>query len=212
MLSAAYRPGVALAVVGGDWYDAFELSDGRLAITIGDVAGKGVRAAASMGKIRHVIRACAGAYREPSLVLGHANRLICEGSRDVFATACYMTVDSSGECRFALAGHPPPLHLWSDGAQLEHAKAGAPLGVQATSLYVEAVFHIDTADRVILFTDGLFERPGEDIDRSLARLIETACRTDLSIDAASMLADAMLEEGRDDVVVLAVQRIESHPG
>ena len=101
-LSAAYHPGVGVEVVGGDWYDAFELGDGRLAITIGDVAGKGVRAAASMGKMRHVLRACAGAYREPGLVVGHANELICVGSREVFATACYMTIDARGECRFAL--------------------------------------------------------------------------------------------------------------
>jgi hypothetical protein len=202
-LSAAYRPGVALALVGGDWYDAFELGDGRLAITIGDVAGKGVRAAASMGKIRHVLRACAGAYREPALVLGHANRLICEGSRDVFATACYMTLDPSGDCRFALAGHPPPLRVDNRGAELMHAKAGAPLGVNAKSLYTEGEFQIGDRANVVLYTDGLVERRDEDIDRSLARLVEVATRMREYIDAET-LATALGLNAQDDIVVLVV--------
>jgi hypothetical protein len=208
-LSAAYRPGVALAVVGGDWYDAFELADGRLAITIGDVAGKGVRAAATMGKIRHVLRACAGAYREPALVLGHANRLICEGSRDVFATACYMTLDASGQCRFALAGHPPPLHVSHGGAELMHAKAGAPLGVDARSLYTEREFQVGDSENVVLYTDGLFERRDEDIDRSLARLVEVANRIKDNIDAGT-LAAALGDNAQDDVVVLIARSNHQH--
>jgi serine phosphatase RsbU (regulator of sigma subunit)/CHASE1-domain containing sensor protein len=203
-LSAAYRPGVALALVGGDWYDAFELGDGRLAITIGDVAGKGVRAAASMGKIRHVLRACAGAYREPALVLGHANRLIYEGSPDIFATACYMTLDASGDCRFALAGHPPPLRVGARGAEFVHAKAGAPLGVDVASLYTEGEFHVGVSEYVVLYTDGLVERRDEDIDRSLARLVEVANSIKDNLDAET-LATALGDNAQDDVVVLVAR-------
>ena len=204
-LSAAYRPGVALALVGGDWYDAFELADGRLAITIGDVAGKGVRAAASMGKMRHVLRACAGAYREPGLVLGYANRLICEGSREVFATACYMTLDASGQCRFALAGHPPPLRVGADGPDLQHVKAGAPLGVNAASHYTEGTFQLGDEDCVVLYTDGLVERRNEDIDTSLAHLVEVARGLGPHLDADAF-ATALGDDARDDLVVLVVQR------
>jgi CHASE1-domain containing sensor protein len=207
-LSAAYRPGVALSLVGGDWYDAFELADGRLAITIGDVAGKGVRAAASMGKMRHVLRACAGAYREPGLVLGYANRLIYEGSREVFATACYMTLDASGQCRFALAGHPPPLVIGSQGADLVHNKAGAPLGVNGTSHYSEASFQLEDSDAVVLYTDGLVERRHEDIDTSLARLVDVARGLTGQIDAHTF-TEALGDNARDDVVVLFVQRTAS---
>jgi serine phosphatase RsbU (regulator of sigma subunit) len=203
-LSAAYRPGVALSLVGGDWYDAFELADGRLAITIGDVAGKGVRAAASMGKIRHVLRACAGAYREPALVLGHANRLICEGNRDVFATACYMTLDASGGCRFALAGHPPPLHVGADGAALVHTKAGPPLGVDAASLYSECEFRIASRDSIAMYTDGLVERRDEDIDTSLARLVAAATRLGDALDAESLVG-SIGDNAQDDIVVLVVR-------
>ncbi len=207
-LSAAYRPGVALSLIGGDWYDAFELADGRLAITVGDVAGKGVRAAASMGKIRHVLRACAGAYREPALVLGHANRLICEGSRDVFATACYMTLDASGHCRFALAGHPPPVLVGATGAALMHAKAGPPLGVDTTALYTECEFQIDDNDSVVVYTDGLVERRDEDIDRSLARLVEIADRLGTNVDAET-LAATIGDRAQDDVVVLVARSIRA---
>jgi serine phosphatase RsbU (regulator of sigma subunit) len=203
-LTAAYHPGGALSLVGGDWYDAFDLGDGRLAITIGDVAGKGVRAAASMGKIRHVIRACAGAYREPALVLGHANKLICEGSRDVFATACYMTLDASGDCRFALAGHPPPLRVGGCTA-LIHNKAGAPLGVHGASLYTEGVFHLDSGESVVLYTDGLIERRDEHIDRSLDRLVEVADRIKHDLEAEA-LATALGDGAQDDMVVLVATR------
>jgi hypothetical protein len=204
-LSASYRPGVALSLVGGDWYDAFELDDGRLAITIGDVAGKGVRAAASMGKMRHVLRACAGAYREPALVLDHANELICKGSREVFATACYMTIDVTGRCHFALAGHPPPLLMASDGARFMLTKAGAPLGVRATSSYSEGTFQVDPSAAVVLYTDGLIERRDEGIDASLARLVDIAGRIGTPIDAET-LATGLGENELDDVVVLVVQR------
>jgi hypothetical protein len=203
-LSAAYRPGVAVALVGGDWYDAFKLGDGRLAITIGDVAGKGVRAAASMGKMRHVLRACAGAYQEPALVVTHANRLICEGSREVFATACYLTIDLDGECRFALAGHPPPLVTSPRHSRLVDAVAGAPLGVSASSHYHEATFRLADDERIVLYTDGLVERRDEDIDRSLERLVTVAHRTQPT--DADALATAMAESPLDDVVVLVVQR------
>jgi serine phosphatase RsbU (regulator of sigma subunit) len=157
-----------------------------------------------MGKIRHVIRACAGAYREPALVLGHANKLICEGSRDVFATACYMTLDASGDCRFALAGHPPPLRV-GGCTDLMHHKAGAPLGVQDTSLYTEGVFHLDNGESVVLYTDGLIERRDEHIDDSLERLVNVADRVKHNLDAES-LATALRDGAQDDVVVLVATR------
>jgi serine phosphatase RsbU (regulator of sigma subunit) len=136
-------------------------------------------------------------------VVKHANRLICEGSREVFATACYLTIDPSGECRFALAGHPPPLVTGPRGSRLVEAVAGAPLGVSATSNYHEAAFRLADDERIVLFTDGLFERRDEMIDHSLARLVEVAHGI-ADIDAES-LATAMVQSPIDDLVVLVVR-------
>jgi serine phosphatase RsbU (regulator of sigma subunit) len=135
--------------------------------------------------------------------------LICEGSRDVFATACYMTLDADGPCRFALAGHPPPLRVGTAGAELMHNKAGAPLGVQATSLYTEGVFRIDSGESVVLYTDGLVERRDEHIDVSLERLVEVADRVKGNLDAET-LAAAIGDNGQDDVVVLVARRESNH--
>lgn len=203
-LSATYRPGDS-AVVGGDWYDAFELADGRLALTIGDVAGRGVRSAASMGKIRHVLRACAGTYREPAQVMTNADRLIWQGSREVFATACYLTLDPTGHCEVAVAGHLPPLHVHGGHADLIDVLAGPPLGATATSLYRQVSFDLEPGACLVLYTDGLVERRGEHIDVSLDRLRETVRVVGPSIDADS-LADAMGENARDDVAILLVRR------
>jgi serine phosphatase RsbU (regulator of sigma subunit) len=134
----------------------------------------------------------------------HANRLICEGSREVFATACYLTIDPSGECRFALAGHPPPVVTGVRGTRLVEAVAGAPLGVSAGSAYHEVVFHLADDERIVLYTDGLMERRDEDIDRSLARLVEVAHGIG-GIDAESLVS-AMVDNPLDDVVVLVVAR------
>src|SRR5207244_10393098 len=150
----------------------------------------------------------AGAYREPGLVLGYANRLIYEGSREVFATACYMTLDATGQCRFALAGHPPPLVIGPRGAELVHNKAGAPLGVNGASHYTEAAFQLEDSDAVVLYTDGLVERRHEDIDTSLARLVEVARGLTGQIDAHTFTV-ALGDNARDDVVVLFVQRTAS---
>lgn len=203
-LSATYRPGDS-AVVGGDWYDAFELADGRLALTIGDVAGRGVRSAATMGKIRHVLRACAGAYREPAQVMTNADRLIWQGSSDVFATACYLTLDPTGHCEVAVAGHLPPLYVHGDASELIDVLAGPPLGATATSLYRQVSFDLEPEACLVLYTDGLVERRGEHIDVSLDRLRETVRGMGRSMDADS-LADAMGENARDDVAILLVRR------
>jgi serine phosphatase RsbU (regulator of sigma subunit) len=203
-LSATYRPGDS-AVVGGDWYDAFELADGRLAITIGDVAGRGVRSAASMGKIRHVLRACAGAYHEPAQVMTNADRLIWQGSRDVFATACYLTLDPAGRCEVAVAGHLPPLHIHGHEAELVEVLTGPPLGATATSLYRQVSFDLEPGAGIVLYTDGLVERRNENIDDSLERLRSTVSIAGPSLDANS-LADAMGENARDDVAILLVRR------
>jgi sigma-B regulation protein RsbU (phosphoserine phosphatase) len=203
-LSATYRPGDS-AVVGGDWYDAFELGDGRLAITIGDVAGRGVHSAASMGKIRHVLRACAGAYREPAQVMTNADRLIWQGSRDVFATACYLTLDPTGRCEMAVAGHLPPLHVHGQHIELVDVLTGPPLGATATSLYRQVSFDLEPGACIVLYTDGLVERRDEPIDVSLDRMRDTVRAAGPSIDANS-LADAMGENARDDVAILLVRR------
>lgn len=204
-LSATYRP-ADVALVGGDWYDAFQVTDGRLAVVVGDVAGNGIRAAASMGKIRHVIRACAGAYREPSVVLQQANLLICRANPYLFATACYLTIDRDGVCRVAAAGHLPAVHVRPDGARLLASRAGPPLGVRERATFRDHSFVLAPGESLVLYTDGLVERRDEALDDSLARLVTLAASSGPWREAAEVVAASAHLAGRDDVVVLLVHR------
>ncbi len=202
-LSAIYRPGDS-AQVGGDWYDAFELPDGRLAIAIGDVAGRGVRAAATMGKLRHLIRACAGAYLEPSVVMAHANELICRGSAAVFATALYAVIEPDGTCTLSSAGHLPPLLTCDGEAWLTQVKPGPPLGVTVAATYHDSSISLRAGDALVLYTDGLVERRDEPLDESLELFAQVAATAPAECDAET-LVDTVGSDDRDDVAVLLVR-------
>ncbi|HWT06865.1 MAG TPA: SpoIIE family protein phosphatase, partial [Xanthomonadales bacterium] len=107
---AAYMPGAQEAIVGGDWYDAFRLPDGRIAFSIGDVAGHGLRAAIVMGEVRQAFRAAALNPNSPSLVLERANTIVNMRANPVMVTAMFGIVDPrDGTVTYASAGHPAPL-------------------------------------------------------------------------------------------------------
>ena len=207
-LAARYEPASPDQPVGGDWYDAFELPGGRLGLVIADVAGHGREAAAHMVQVRHVIRSLALDRGEPGDVLGRAARVLGQlGEQPLFATCCYAVVHpSAGQLTWASAGHLAPVLVRSGApaAQLRGAVA-PPLGVDPAALAPSHVVPVGPGDRMVLFTDGLVERRGEDLDRSLGDLAAWVDeRTDLSIPA---LADALVARtpGRaDDVAVLCV--------
>jgi serine phosphatase RsbU (regulator of sigma subunit)/anti-sigma regulatory factor (Ser/Thr protein kinase) len=215
-LAGRYLPGTAELEVGGDWYDAIQLSNGRLGLVVGDVVGKGVRAAATMGQLRNAIRAFSLDRLKPMTTLGRLSRLAEEVIETSFATVVYAELDpETGVCRYASAGHPPPLVATLDG-RLEYLEGGRglPLGTGIASTYRQAVAELPDGALLLFYTDGLVERRGHSIDEGFERLraaVATGPRD------PERLAEHVLErligdeERRDDVVLLVARLLPVAP-
>jgi serine phosphatase RsbU (regulator of sigma subunit)/anti-sigma regulatory factor (Ser/Thr protein kinase) len=210
-LAGRYLPGTAELEVGGDWYDAIQLSNGRLGLVVGDVVGKGVRAAATMGQLRNAIRAFSLDRLKPMTILGRLSRLAEEVIETSFATVVYAELDpETGVCRYASAGHPPPLVATLDG-RLEYLDGGRglPLGTGIPSTYRQAVAELPHGALLLFYTDGLVERRGRSIDEGFERL-RTAVATgprDPERLATHVLERLIGDEERRDDVVLLVGRL-----
>lgn len=171
-LAARYLPGGAGTEVGGDWYDALALPGGRLALVMGDVAGRGVGAAATMGQLRSALRAYALEDVGPAEVLTRLNRFQLLLGEDSMATVVLLVLDPrAGTMRYANAGHPPPIMLAAGGepVYLEHARS-APLGALDHAVYTEASVDLGPGTTVVVYTDGLIEQRGSTLDEGFARL------------------------------------------
>ncbi|MFF8905650.1 SpoIIE family protein phosphatase [Streptomyces olivaceoviridis] len=166
-----YLPGTQGMDVGGDWYDVVEAGDG-LALVIGDVQGHGVQAAATMGQLRSAVRAFALGDRPPDEVLSGTNHLLIDLDPGQFASCCYVRLDpATGRARVARAGHPPPLLRCPDGrTRLLDISGGVVLGVDPHARYPVTELWLEPDAILALYTDGLVERPGADIDDGIASL------------------------------------------
>lgn len=166
-----YLPGTAGMDVGGDWYDVVESGDG-LALVIGDVQGHGVQAAATMGQLRSAVRAFALGDRPPDEVMSSTNHLLIDLDPGLFASCCYIRLDpATGLARAARAGHPPPLLRRPDGrTRVLDLPGGVVLGVDPRARYPVTEFQVDPGTVLALYTDGLVERPGCDIDEGITAL------------------------------------------
>ncbi len=203
-----YRAGVAGTQVGGDWYDVIELGAGRTALVIGDVMGRGVRAAAVMGQLRSAVRAYARLDLPPADLLEHLDAAVREIGRDQIVTCVYAVYDpGERSLTYASAGHLPPL-LLEPGQPPRRltGSAGAPLGIGQPGI-VDEVVSLSSGSQVALYTDGLVESRDSDIDVGIDALAEAlvAATGDLQ-QRPQQLVDALLPHGPDDdVAVLLVQ-------
>ncbi len=169
---AAYLPGAEEAIVGGDWYDAFRLPDGRIAFSIGDVAGHGLRAAIVMGEVRQAFRAAALNPNSPSLVLERANTIVNMRANPVMVTAIFGIVDPrDGVLTYACAGHPAPLLALPCGTVQLLPKDGLPLGIVDQVGASDWTFTLPPGALFALYTDGLIEY-SRDVLEGEARLVE----------------------------------------
>jgi PAS domain S-box-containing protein len=172
-VAARYLPAAAEAEVGGDWYDVLPTPGGGVGLVMGDVAGKGLAAASMVGQLRSALRAYALEGHAPARVVEQLNRLVwTEEEQTQMATLIYVVVDPVEErLHWVNAGHPPPL-LLGDGAGPRFLEGGSsvPLGVLPFPEFQEVSVDIDSGATVVLYTDGLVERPGEHIDVGLNRL------------------------------------------
>jgi serine phosphatase RsbU (regulator of sigma subunit)/anti-sigma regulatory factor (Ser/Thr protein kinase)/putative methionine-R-sulfoxide reductase with GAF domain/PAS domain-containing protein len=206
--AARYVPGTVGIAVGGDWYDVFELANGSIGVAVGDVVGHGVRAAATMGRLRNVLRAYAYEGFGPAEALSRLNRLACDSGEDVFATVVYAQLSPSRSLlRFASAGHPPPVLLNPEGeVQLLDEGRSLPIGATPETTFTEAAVPLAVDSTIVLYTDGLVERRGESIDVGIDRLIELVKTSHGPVDE---LADRIVEElewaeHSDDLALVAV--------
>ncbi|MBA3376268.1 MAG: SpoIIE family protein phosphatase [Actinobacteria bacterium] len=215
-LAARYMPGTAGVAVGGDWFDAIRLQDGQLGLVVGDVVGKGVQAAATMGQLRNGLRAFSLDRMKPSSTLTRLNRLAEEVMETAFATVAYVVIDAeAGLCRYTSAGHPPPLVAFPDGrVEFMEGGRGLPLGAGANTRYTQEILDLPVGTTLVLYTDGLVERRGESIDEGLARLRLAVSEGPLEPE---QLVEHLLQrlvgsgERGDDVALLAVRLLAVAP-
>lgn len=200
-LGAQYLPAEARYGVGGDWYDAIPLPDGRLMLIVGDVAGHGLDAAISMGQVRSAARALALAH-QPASLLASLDQFICSTIREPLATAAAVIIDpASRTLRYCLAGHPPPLLREPDGSVTTLGEASGVLLGLDTRDRPEQVIRFTPGSSLVLFTDGLIERRDEGVDAGIAWLA-AELRNDLPPDPAhlceSLVRQSVARNGRDD--------------
>jgi PAS domain S-box-containing protein len=214
-LAARFVPGGPGIEVGGDWYDVLELDDGTIAIAVGDVAGRGVQAAAIMAQLRNALRAYVFEGHPPAFALERLNELAWGMDRSVMATLVYLVFDpASGQVRLASAGHLPPLKTNPDGST-EYLEDGRslPLGVKSATTYTEAEHLLSAGATLLLYTDGLIERRGTPIDVGLARLAaSSSAEHDDVEELCDHLITALDPTGEDDVALLALRPTMLAPG
>ncbi|WP_431921257.1 SpoIIE family protein phosphatase [Micromonospora wenchangensis] len=214
VMASRYLPGSTDVEVGGDWYDVIGLDDDEVVLVIGDVVGKGVRAAAAMGQLRNGLRAYLLEGYDPGQALTRLNRLVGSTERQSFATVfCLSFTPRTGRLRYASAGHPSPLLIRGDDVAFLHEHAlGPPIGALTGTDYRTVEGGLAPGGRLLLYTDGLIEDRRAGIDAALTQL-----RADAGAGAAgghvADLVDAVVErvDGRDrhdDVAVLALEAAE----
>jgi PAS domain S-box-containing protein len=211
-LAARYHPATRHVQVGGDWYDAFPLQDGRVAIAIGDVMGKGVKAAAGMGRVRNALRALALNDPRPATVLSGLDKLFdaTEGLEQITTLAYAVIEPTTGEGVISNAGHLPPLVITPDGTpEVGGVEPGTPLGWPSDRH--QATFSVPPGNTVVFYSDGLVENRRRGLDSGLEELVSIAAAAPSEVLAdpeilVDFLVDRMLAgyDHDDDVTVLAL--------
>ncbi|SFL81407.1 ATP-binding SpoIIE family protein phosphatase [Streptomyces pini] len=208
-VAATYRPGGTDAAVGGDWYDVITLGAGRTALVIGDVMGRGVRAAAVMGQLRTAVRAYARLDLPPHEVLQLLDGLAAEIDPNQIATCLYAIHDpNEGRLAYASAGHLPILVRDPDGTvHRTDESTGPPLGTGGW-LHTSASVPFGEGSAAVLYTDGLVERRDADIDQGIEVLEEAfagATGNPQVVCDRLLRAMGITAEHDDDVALLALQ-------
>ncbi|WP_172381421.1 SpoIIE family protein phosphatase [Streptomyces sp. MNP-20] len=213
-IAVRYRSAALGRDVGGDWYDVIPLPGGRVGAVIGDVQGHDTHAAAVMGQLRIVLRAYAAEGHTPATVVARASGFLHELDTDRFATCLYAEADlSTGVVQLVRAGHIDPLLQLTDGTcRRVPVEGGLPLGLSAEFGrldYPVTTLELDPGQTLLLYTDGLVEEPGADLDdgtRALAELVSTGPR---DLERLADLLCGSVDDGRgdDDTALLLLRRV-----
>jgi serine phosphatase RsbU (regulator of sigma subunit) len=214
-IETRYLPATDGAEIGGDWYDAFAQPGGGVAIVVGDVVGHDIHAAAQMGQLRGIIRTIANAVSgTPADTLTRADRASASLQVATIASAIVAQVelhasDTTGGriLLWSNAGHPPPVLITAGGdVHILERRAEPLLGIHLGTDRHDHSIDLHPGDTVLLYTDGLIERPDESIDEGLARLVASAAGGQLR--TTSELCDAIVaghQGRRDDIAMLALR-------
>jgi serine phosphatase RsbU (regulator of sigma subunit)/anti-sigma regulatory factor (Ser/Thr protein kinase) len=207
---AYYRAGSDQAQIGGDWYDAVRLPDGRVVLSVGDVSGSGLDAAVTMANVRQILRGVAHVHADPAIMLDAADRALQGDSGDRIVTAFVGVFDPvTSLLTYASAGHPRPLLRDESGTVRELRGDGLPLGVAGRLSRSAEVVHVPPRGLLVLYTDGLTEATRDLADGE--HRLRAALASGAVLEApnlAQALHDAVLQEpASDDVAVFTVRRL-----
>jgi CHASE3 domain sensor protein len=205
VLHATYVPATLETKVGGDWYDAFELPDGRILFSIGDVAGHGISAAVVMSRARQAILAAALGENDPARVLQRANEAIMLQDSRMVTAICGYVQPSSLEIVYATAGHPAPVMARAGSPSYFLPQGGVALGLVPNPSFQTYVAHAFEGALVILYTDGVLEY-GRNIIEGEKRLLEVTERAVLDDDPARTIERLIFAKtpAIDDVAILTM--------
>lgn len=215
-IASHYVPASSSVVIGGDWFDVFALPSGSLMLTIGDVAGHGVRAASVMGELRNALRGVALREEGPDEIATHLDQFLDHFEPGQMVTLLVGVVDRNlSSFRFVSAGHPPPLVV--DGRGASFASTGSPsppIGLPRPVSYRETVVPLERGTSLLLYTDGLVERRHEPLATSLERLRTIADQWLRGRRPAEAIPGLMAElfdgyKPDDDVALLVLRREEA---
>ncbi|MGW5465306.1 SpoIIE family protein phosphatase [Streptomyces sp. NPDC003996] len=212
-VAARYQPSRDGLDIGGDWYDAFVMPDGAVALEIGDTQGHDVNAAAAMGQVRASMRAIAAREPDPATVLTRTNELLVTMDAARFASCTMLHIDpDDGRVTGSSAGHVPLLYARDDGSHSVREMPGGPvLGVLPDADYLEETFTLDKDAALVMVTDGVVEGPALTLDDGLERagmLAAQAVHDGLNAEetADRILDAAVAVDHLDDVAVLIIRR------
>jgi serine phosphatase RsbU (regulator of sigma subunit)/anti-sigma regulatory factor (Ser/Thr protein kinase) len=227
-VASRYLPADSRAGIGGDWFDVIPLSGTRVALVIGDVAGHGLRASATMGRLRTAVRTLADVDLPPGELLTQLDDLVIHqasdeqadtgpggqpGAGELAATCLYAVYDpSSGHCALATAGHPLPVLVTPGGAaQIASDNIGPPLGVGGIP-FETTELDLAPGSVLALYTDGLIESRHRDIGQGLARMCQVLAAPATTLEAAADgVIDAMRADHPADDAALMVIRTRALP-
>ncbi|MEH0448616.1 MULTISPECIES: SpoIIE family protein phosphatase [unclassified Streptomyces] len=213
-MTVRYLPAPDASQVGGDWYDAFSLSDGATALAVGDVVGHDLEAAAGMAQVRNMLRAYAWALHEPpSQIVARLDEAVMHITDVAMATLIFARIEPAEDGNWRLswtnAGHPPPLLISHDGlGEYLSGGHGMLLGTGARRPRADATVLLPPGSTLLLYTDGLIEEPGHTLDEGLHRLRRHAAA--LAHRPLASFTDQLLRRVRpaandDDVALLALR-------
>lgn len=204
--SGIYQAGERGVDIGGDWYDVIGIDDQRLLMVVGDVSGRGLKAATTMAELRYAIRAYAMQGDPPDAILSKLSQLLQTSVTGQLATIlCVMFDTEERNLSVTSAGHLPPLLIEDGAARFVQSDIGLPVGVDANASYRSATARLGGQGTLLAYTDGLVEHRGESLDEGLSRLREAAAAEAAALPELLARLLSELPASADDVAIVGLR-------